>query len=236
MYKLEVTNVPEKAWSDLNGLFHPTSINTYCPHCGKSVNFNLIKPLCDSMRNTVSSTGNCPNCLARVHFWFINPSTVKDSTNRTCEFIGMFPALMKQRKPIEGANLIPERIYKAYIESLNTYNAGLWGPTTTCCRRTLEGIIKALLPASEATGTLYNQLTKLTKHVDLAKPLITLSNTLREGGNLGAHFDDVIDVDEDTARATLELIEYLLEYTYALPEMIKELEIRINKLNTANIP
>ncbi|MBI4752157.1 MAG: hypothetical protein HY774_27025 [Acidobacteria bacterium] len=73
-------------------------------------------------------------------------------------------------------------------------------------------------------------------HVDLAKPLKTLTDLLRQGGNLGAHFDENQEVDEQTALATLELIEYLLEYIFTLPELINTLEQRINQLNISSHP
>ncbi len=78
-----------------------------------------------------------------------------------------------------------------------------------------------------------DQIAKLaeTKSANLARPLITLSNTLREGGNIGAPFDLTRTTDRPTAKAMLDLLDYLIEYIYALPEMIEELNRQVQQLD-----
>jgi Domain of unknown function (DUF4145) len=97
-------------------------------------------------------------------------------------------------------------------------------------RRTLEGIVNNLLP--NETGPLAQQIGRLADTVDLQRPLITLSHSLRQGGNIGAHFDLTRTPDRETAEAMLDLIEYLIEYLYTLPEMIQNLDTRIQQLGS----
>lgn len=95
---------------------------------------------------------------------------------------------------------------------------------------TLEGIVKSLVP--NAKPPLANQIRELSKWSELGKPIITLSDALREGGNIGSHFDEDKEADQATAEAMIELLEYLLEYVYALPAMIDELDKKIAALGT----
>jgi len=137
------------------------------------------------------------------------------------------------RQPISGADSMPTAIRQAYQDTIDVFNAGVWSATATQTRRTLEGIVHELLPETERTGPLAQQLRKLaeSESVNLAQPLITLSHALRESGNIGAHFDLTRTTDRATAAAMLDLIDYLIEYIYALPEMIEGLNRRVQQLD-----
>lgn len=129
---------------------------------------------------------------------------------------------------MDGVDLMPPRIRRAYQDTLASYNAHIWSATTTCARRTLEGIVGELVPDATPNASLAKNLKALSESVDLAQPLITLSHAVREGGNLGAHFDLKTDPDRDVARAVLDLVEYLLEYVYTVPAMVSETNKRLN--------
>jgi len=124
---------------------------------------------------------------------------------------------------------MPTAVRQAYQDTIDVFNAGVWSATATQTRRTLEGIVHELLPEEERSGPLAQQLVKLaeSESVDLAQPLITLSNAIRESGNIGAHFDLTRTTDRATAQAMLDLIEYI----YALPEMIEELNRKVQQLD-----
>ncbi|MFW6114291.1 MAG: DUF4145 domain-containing protein [bacterium] len=141
----------------------------------------------------------------------------------------MFPAPNGPRAELAGIDVVPERIKKAYRETLAVFNSGVWSATATLCRRTLEGVIGDLLGEEEEPAPLAARLKKLaeTKRAQLAEPIITLSHSLREGGNLGAHFDEEKDPDPEMATAMLDLVEYLIQYIYALPGMISTLDDKL---------
>lgn len=130
--------------------------------------------------------------------------------------------------------MMPAAVRRAYQDTVAVFNSGVWGATATAARRTLEGIVGNLLPNNR--GTLAQQLRRLgeSESVNLAQPLTTLSNSLRQGGNIGAHFDLERDPDRETAGAMLDLIEYLIEYIYTLPKMIEELDVRVERLGQAD--
>jgi hypothetical protein len=65
---------------------------------------------------------------------------------------------------------------------------------------------------------------KVQETKDLARPLTTLSHAIRQGGNLGAHFDEDREPTAELAQQMVELLEYLIEYLYTLPADIARLE------------
>lgn len=224
MYKLDESSVAGwviqesgKQWSQ-----RPDTFDTVCPHCGRIANFRVVNVHADAPRRTVSGTATCAACKHNVLMWSVEGGAEL--------YMRPEPAA---RQPIQGAEAMPTAVRQAYQDTIDVFNAGVWSATATQTRRTLEGIVHELLPDEERTGPLAQQLRKLaeSESVDLAQPLITLSNALRESGNIGAHFDLTRTTDRATAQAMLDLIDYLIEYIYALPEMIEELNRKVQQLD-----
>ncbi len=235
MHMLPLTSVPR--WIQLESddsipidIWFPASIDTNCPYCRRNANFRLVKLQYDANRNAVASSARCPGCIKEVSFWVIKPALIDESKNGKCECLAMFPGLSFQRQPLLSINLVPDHIARAYQDAIRVYNAEVWSATATCCRRTLEGIVKDLVKPQNENTSLASQLSKLKDSVDLNQPLITLAHAIREGGNIGAHLDLRRDADKDTAEAILDLTEYLLEYIFALPAMIDKLNHRVAAL------
>lgn len=70
---------------------------------------------------------------------------------------------------------------------------------------------------------LANLLQQLAEEIDLAQPLRELADALREGRNIGAHFDE-IDPTPEMAEKMLDLLDVIVEYLYLLPSQINELK------------
>lgn len=221
MYKLDVSCVVNFVSGNGGGKW-PHTLDTVCPNCGFVANFLADEPLYDRVRNTTSVRARCARCRSYVSIWSVNDGSE----------LYMRPAPIA-REPIEGAGSMPTAVRQAYQDTLDVFNAGVWSATATQTRRTLEGIVHELLPEEQRKGPLAQQLRKLaeSESVNLARPLITLSDSLRESGNIGAHFDLTRTTDRATAEAMLDLIDYLIEYIYTLPEMIEELNRRVQQLD-----
>jgi hypothetical protein len=101
--------------------------------------------------------------------------------------------------------------------------------TAVMARRTLEGIFKYLLPEGNRKGTLAALIKQAMEQHNLAAPLATLAHAIRDGGNLGAHFDEENEPTELMAQQMVELLKYLISYLYVLPSQIKELEDSLAK-------
>nr|WP_281501903.1 DUF4145 domain-containing protein [Aliiroseovarius sp. F20344] len=113
------------------------------------------------------------------------------------------------------------------LDTVRAYNAQIYGATATSGRRTLEGIFKFIVPESKQKLPLQKLILEAQSHTDLAEPLRKLSDAIRKGGNLGAHFDLDNEPNETMARQIVELLDYLISYIYVLPDQISKLEDEI---------
>jgi hypothetical protein len=120
--------------------------------------------------------------------------------------------------------LVPEALYRSYTSTVEAYNSGNYVATAVCCRRTLEGLFQGLLPESGRGQSLARAIGAVADSVDLAEPIRNLANVLRQGGNLGAHFDAEKEPDEQMALQMLRLLENLIDFLHVLPHEISSLE------------
>jgi hypothetical protein len=138
--------------------------------------------------------------------------------------IFMYPPAKTYYPDPDFAPGIPEPLRRAFVSTIEAFNSKNYAATAVCGRRTLEGIFKYLVPERDQKASLAHLIEQATKEVDLAAPLRTLSHAIRDGGNLGAHFDMEKEPTESLARQMVELLGYLISYLYVLPEEIKKLE------------
>jgi hypothetical protein len=118
---------------------------------------------------------------------------------------------------------MPPKLKKAYQSALNVLTIGEAEATASQCRRVLEGVTRRVLPPEVTTTNLARRIQALAQQDEtLARPLIDLADSLREGGNLGAHFNDEVDTSIDDAVRMVELLDYLLTYLFVLPERIHQ--------------
>ena len=222
------------AWTNHNvgGKWTPATLDTICPLCSRLLTLTLGVAIHDPHRDTVAFTARCPACAQPVHIWVVEPGNGNDASARTCSGIYMHPKPPLKREPVTpSGSLGSEPLERAYHSALKAYNVGLWDASITSCRKTLEGIVQSLDPSG--TGPLFKRLQELFQKPDLLKPLAHLTNTLRQGGNLGAHFDLEREPDEQIARLMLDLLEYFLEYTFVLSEKSKSLEHKLGQLGNS---
>jgi hypothetical protein len=124
---------------------------------------------------------------------------------------------------------LPEpALERAYHSAIRAYNVGLWDACATSCRKTVEGIVHSLNP--EGKGPLFQRLKAVFESTNLTEPLVHVSESLRKGGNIGAHFDLEREPDQEVAEIMVDLLDYFLEYTFVLKNKAKELEKRLDTL------
>jgi DNA-directed RNA polymerase subunit RPC12/RpoP len=215
--------------NNVNGFEMPNGVDINCPHCNNKVTFkmNWRSPNV----NLVYCKSRCPNCGERPKFVMLNLEKTKKK-NILCGDFYIHPS-PKSREPIDGIDLeeeFNEGLRRAYDSTLSVYNHAEWNATAVSVRRTLEGITKDLLPEENQRDFLAQQIEALPDHVDLTEPIITLARNLKQGGNIGAHFDLEKETNEPLATSMVDLLDYLIEYLFVLPHKIQELEKRIEEL------
>ncbi len=216
MRSLPLTTVPR--WQSLNGRWVPVAVDTNCPHCNRAVSLELGNHYFDPPRDTVSASARCAGCGRLVRIWVLEPSTGNEG--HAAE-IAIHPSNQDNHQPIEGHELLPETLRRAYLDVVRVYNTRVWSATTTLCRRTLEGTVMHLMGVQNVGGkTLNEMLRELPTKINLGEPITRLANSVRLGGNIGAHFDLEAEPDEELAGSMLALLEYLLEYCFTIPQLI----------------
>lgn len=155
--------------------------------------------------------------------WAVNKySDQRQEGDRPDVFI--YPAGQHQFSVQEFPHEIPEPLRRAFLSTVASFNSNNFPATATGARRTLEGIFKYRLPEDQRHGSLFELINRTTASVNLAAPLGKLSHAIRDGGNLGAHFDMEAEPTEEMAKHMVELLNYLISYLYVLPKKIEMLE------------
>jgi hypothetical protein len=202
-----------------NGLKLAASISEFCPHCGERGIFSIENYLTDAQRKTISGTARCPACNEALYFWSIN--------SRTGVQTFMHPSPVLHQK-IAQASEIPEPIVRNYNSCVDAFNSGNYVATAVLCRRTLEALFKLLLADEDKKISLAKAIIKVSEQRDLSLPLRHLSNAVRAGGNLGAHFDEQLEPTPEIARSMVELLEYIIDYIHVLPSKIEALNSKFS--------
>jgi hypothetical protein len=205
----------------------PASINSICPECNYIVCFTFYPRNYDSNTKLLIGESSCPRCKFRPKFIIEEPVTA-NTKDKKIKNLFIHPSPKGKKVPIDFQTEI-KQLKTAYLSAIDSYNENLWNPTVTMCRRVLEGITKTILSEDETKNkSLYEQLKLLPKNVKLEEPILKIADLIREGGNLGAHFDLQKEADESTSSELIDMLEYLIEYIYLLPNKIEMLKEKIN--------
>jgi len=211
---------------------YPNAINTICPECGERGTFTItpessLTDQKESHLQGVSMRGKCPTCDFKARFIQVGEF---DQSNYKL-FIHPTPKLVRQ--PIHGviddSEIFSGKVKKAYVEAIDAYNAKQWIPAAIMCGRALEGITMSLLPYEKRKSNFAKQLRELPNHIDINKTISDLTNGIRKGRNIAAHFDESLDIDETVAAMLLNLLDSIIDYLFVLP---KNIEILDNQLQS----
>lgn len=214
----------------MNDVLLPASIDTTCPHCRRKVNFTITWPSVNTVVNY--SKSHCPACQKSVRFIQIVNEEESLTTKTGDTFICPGSDIRQGLIGLDESPELSEGLKKAYSSTINVFNAQEWTATSVLCRRVLEGITKSILPEDERNKPLGQQLQALPKNMDLNKPILTLAEAIRKGGNLGAHFDLEKEPTEEISSLMIDLLDYLLEYIFILPDRIENLHNKIQELSS----
>lgn len=218
-----------RTWVVINNVRAPKSVSYTCPHCLEKVIFTLDKHGDDLLRLSLASSSQCPACNKGVNFWAIRSGNPPADKSGDPIEIYMYPPVTQRVKPPSLPDNVPDPLKRAFMSAVDALNQKNYAATAVCARRTLEGIFKYLLPETERHANLAELIERTKAKVDLAAPLSSLSHAIRDGGNLGAHFDMEKEPTEPICRQMVELVGYLITYLYVLPKEIAGLEAKLGR-------
>lgn len=231
MFKIDKSYIARKVKQ--SGYILPASVDINCPKCSRSVTFSLRWRV-RSDSTCMFTTSRCPGCSTDATFLILHLDSLKEKELSGDFFIHPSP---KTRKEIDGLNQIEDfndGLVRAYRSAINVYNVNEWNSTATNTRRTLEGITKQILPEKIRNKPLAFQIRELPNYINLEEPILNLAESLKEGGNIGAHFDLEKETNQEMAELMLDFLDYLIEYLFILPKETKELEDKIEELDKTN--
>lgn len=218
-----------RAWSKHGNGKAPNSISTVCPHCSEKGIFALSNHQDDTARLAIAATARCPGCHRTVQFWAIRHEQTPKGNQDNPAAVYMYPVAKNYYPSPELAADIPGPLQRSFISTIDAFNSRNYAATAVCARRTLEGIFKYRVSEENRKANLAQLIECAKKEIDLAAPLTSLSHAIRDGGNLGAHFDMEQEPDDVLARQMVELLDYLISYLYVLPNKISKLEESLGK-------
>jgi hypothetical protein len=172
----------------------------------------------DQHRGAMSASARCPSCSAPIGVWCLNEEDKK------FQDVFFHPDNHDFYEILSDTADLPDGVVRAYSSTIDAFNSGNYPATAVCCGRTLEGIFKNLLPEGSGDLSLAKSIDKVAESVDFAEPIRRLATVVRQGRNLGAHFDLEKEPDEKLCKAMVELLEYLISYLYVLPKDIASVE------------
>lgn len=235
MYKKASGKIPADfrgGASNSNGRHFPNAIFTSCPHCGERGVFTFSTPKQTHLTRIWATAGNCPGCVERVEFAVFYSDAPEGEILMPTEVVAA-PPPQDSFEPVEYPSDFPVRVARAISDAEQSYRSGLYSPALTCAGRALEGVL-AHLNEADGKQILYNQIENLCESEKASAPLRQLSHAIRQGRNVGAHFDEEIEAEEQSARLLIEFLRYLVGYFFLLPEKVVEFEVWISQQNESS--
>jgi hypothetical protein len=199
-------------------------LGAQCPRCGRAAWFQFDPPISKEDILKAPRQAHCGGCGGSVHFY-----TVKQPSTKSRNWLWAHPspeALHATNEAVADAlGVLHPALRQAYTDAAGSLRDGRWSAAVSEARRTLEGLVKHLLKDRGATTSdrLQQLIEKLASTVDLTRPLMDTAHTVRQGGNVGAHFDTEILADEPLANELLALVEAFVEYLLLLPSRVASL-------------
>ena len=209
------------------GFFTPSSINCDCPACGRAANFNFSGAKLDTSFWLVTHQIKCSGCAEKIKFFGNYSQTEENDRHSLSLFI--FTNQTSYIKALDFSKSISDKLNRSFISAVDSFNSGNYHASTVMGRRTLEGLFKSLVSKPERHSNLNRLIDAVAKERDLSEPLRRLSHAVRDGGNLGAHFDLDREPDAQVAKMLVFLVQYLIEFLHVLPSNIEELERALDK-------
>lgn len=205
----------------------PAAVDLVCPSCRRDVTFSLPQWTNHNLRG-LPVQGRCPRCAESTTFIRLGGK----ARGEMRLYVDAEPVEREQLNGLEAipAEKFPPKLKKTYASALRALGNDDPGAVAVHCRKVLEGITSQLL-ASEPSPpkVLAQRLEILAKEhsSSLAQPLLDLSKSLKDGGNLGAHFDDEEDTSRDDAEHMVELLDILITYLFVLPEQVRRFRAEV---------
>jgi hypothetical protein len=205
----------------------PKSIQSECPECRNTTEF-VINANFQSSKNGLLTESSCPTCKKSTVF-IIMTKDGHDEGENADTYIYDVQASKHLINHIESLPNIPKDLIRAYRSAINVQQTRENSATAVMSKRVIESILKHFLKEKSKGQPLSQQLEILPNHVDLAKPIQSLSQLLATDGPLNKMLELETEMDYETTSLLVDLLENVIEYLFVLPGKIEVTHSKISK-------
>ncbi|MFP7296354.1 hypothetical protein [Neobacillus niacini] len=205
----------------------PKSIQSECPECRSTAEF-VINANFQSSKNGLLTESSCPACKKSTVF-IIMTKDGHDEGDHADTYIYDVQASKHLINHIESLPNIPKDLIRAYRSAINVHQTRENSATAVMSKRVIESILKHFLKEKSKGQPLSQQLEILPNHVDLAKPIQSLSQLLATEGSLNRMLELETEMDYETTSLLVDLLENIIEYLFVLPGKIEVTHSKIAK-------
>lgn len=204
----------------------PKSIQSECPECRKTTEF-MLNANYQNSKNGLVTESSCPTCKKSAVFIIMTKDLLDEQGEHADTYIYDVQASKHPINQIEGLPNIPKDLIRAYRSAINVHQSRENSATAVMSKRVIESILKHFLREKSKGQPLSQQLEILPNHVDLAKPIQSLSQLLATDGSLHRMLELETEMDYETTSLLMDLLESIIEYLFVLPGKI---EVTHNKI------
>ena len=208
-----------------HGRKYPAAVAMHCPFCGERGVFSLPQQAKTTDRSWTIQAA-CPACNSKPTLTVYFPVTKSSADQFDPIGLTVFPSSELDRAPLCLPEGFPARLATAISDAENALKSGLFGAAVTSGGRALEGVFMHLTNSDE---TLYKMIDGFVGSEQSSKPLRDLAHAIREGRNVGAHFDQAIEPDANSAALIIDLLHYIVNYYFILPETVEDVARHFKK-------
>ena len=204
----------------------PKSVQCECPECQEITEFTINANFQNSKTGMITEC-SCPCCKKSAVF-IIMP---KESTSGQEEHADMYLYDLKASKhtinQLENLPNIPNDLVRAYRSAINVHQSKEKSATAVMSKRVIESILKHFLGEENKKQSISQQLEELPNHIDLANPILTLSQLLAANETLLRMLELETEMDYETSTLVMDLLENLIDYLFILPRKIEMTQAKI---------
>ena len=174
-----------------------------------------------SSKNGLVTECSCPSCRKVAVFVIMTKEVLDQQGEHADTYIYDLQASKHPLYQIENLPNIPKELIRAYRSALNVHQSRENSATAVMSKRVIESILKHFLGDKSKGQPLSQQLEILPNHVNLAKPIQSLSHLLATEGSLHRMLELETEMDYETTSLLMDLLESIIEYLFVLPGKIE---------------
>ncbi len=205
------------------------TLKSHCPKCSKTGNFTLKANYYQVKKTGLFAEGLCSECK-KPSVFVIMLNDRPDQGVQEAEIYIYDPMASKGRlDEIQGNKQIPKDLVRSYVSAINVSQAKDNSATAVMSKRVIESVLKNYLGEKTKEQSLSQQFEQLPQHVDLSKPIQSLSHLVHPESPFYEMLELEREIDDETAMLLMELLEGLIEYLFVLPEKIESVHSEIER-------